>query len=143
MSRNFDHLINFRFAVEIEGVTQGAFAACDGLEVCIEVLEYADGAGAGSTTRKLPGRVQYRNIVLRRGKTSSSELWDWFKAVSEGELQRKSGSIIVHDIERKEVLRYNFFEAWPCRWKSLALDASQPGSLVEELEIAVEKIERA
>jgi hypothetical protein len=40
-------------------------------------------------------------------------------------------------------MRYKFQEAWPCRWKRLQLTTDTPGTLIEELEIAVEKIERA
>ncbi|MFN4116824.1 MAG: phage tail protein [Inhella sp.] len=141
--RPTDHLINFRFAIEIEGVTQGAFASCDGLEVDIDVIEFADGNSKNSGARKLPGRVHYRNIVLRRGHTATSDLWHWFKAVTDGAVERRSGSIIVLDADQTEVMRYNFFEGWPCRWKSLELDAGQSGTLIEELEIAVEKIEHA
>jgi len=50
--------------------------------------------------------------------------------------------VIVCDDTGGEIHRYNFFEAWPCRWKSLELRTDQPGSLVEQIEIAVEKIER-
>lgn len=140
--RNFDHLKSFRFAIEIEGVTQGAFSQCDGLQARIDVIEACDGNDRDVSVRKLPGRVRYDNIVLRRGYTASEELWTWFKRAADGNVERKSGSVIVLDDDRTEVLRYNFFEAWPCRWKNLQLDANQSGTLVEELEIAVEKIER-
>jgi hypothetical protein len=40
-----------------------------------------------------------------------------------------------------EKYRYNFFEAWPCRWKGIQMDAKAQLTLVEEIEIAVEKIE--
>jgi phage tail-like protein len=80
--------------------------------------------------------------VLRRGVTGSADLWNWFQLVLEGRIDRKAGSVIVCDDTVKEVYRYNFFDGWRCRWKSLQLDADRPGTLVEELEIAVEKIER-
>jgi len=50
--------------------------------------------------------------------------------------------VIVHGDDNEEILRYNFFEAWPCRWKSFSLDAANSKSLVEELEIVVERVER-
>jgi phage tail-like protein len=140
--RSFDHLFNGRFAVEIEGITQGAFTACDGLEATVDVVRYADGALDAMLERKRPGRARYANVVLRRGQVNSTELWAWFKQVLDGRVERKSGSIIVLDDTGGEIFRYNFFEAWPCRWKSLELATDRPGTLVEELEIAVEKIER-
>jgi phage tail-like protein len=93
--------------------------------------------------RKRPGRTKYSNIVLKRGFVNSDELWQWRKKVIEGKVERKSGSIIVCGDDGSEIMRYNFFEGWPCRWKSLTLNTGEPGTLVEELEIAVEKIEHA
>lgn len=139
-SRNFDHRFNGKFRIEIEGVTQGAFMACDGLEARIDVVDFHDGDDL--LARKRPGRTRYANVVLRRGMTFNVELWNWFKTVADGRVERKAGSIIVCGDDASELFRYNFFEAWPCRWKSLELDAGTPGSLVEEIEIAVEKIER-
>lgn len=138
-SRSFDHRFNGRFKIEIEGVTQGAFAACDGLEARVDVVDFND--GDDGLARKRPGRARYANIVLRRGLTNNIELWNWFKSVLDGHVERKAGSIILCNDAGDEVFRYNFYEGWPCRWKSLELNAEQPGTLVEELEIAVEKIE--
>ena len=138
--REFDHLFNGRFKIEIEGVTQGAFTECGGLEVHVDVVEFNDGSDL--KTRKRPGRPGVSNIVLRRGYVNSTELWDWMKAVLDGKVERKAGSVIVCDDAGGEIYRYNFYEGWPCRWKSLELRADAPGSLVEEIEIVVETIER-
>jgi len=138
--RDFDHLITSNFKVEIEGVTVGAFAAVDALESSTEVVTYRDGSDI--IARKRPGRTTYSNIVLKRGYINSDELWKWYKAVIDGKVERKSGSIILCGDDGTEILRYNFFEAWPCRWKSFALDARNTAALVEEIELAVEKVER-
>ncbi len=140
-SRSFDHRYSGRFRIEIEGVTQGAFAACDGLEARIDVVEFADGSDL--IARKRPGRARYSNVVLKRGVVGSHELWNWFKTAVDGKVERRSGSIILLNDAAEEVLRYNFFEGWPCRWKSLVLEANSAGALVEELELAVERIELA
>ena len=140
-SRARDHISNRNFKVEIEGVTSAAFSECAGLEVEIEVVEIRDG---DDRLRKRPGDIHYSNIVLKRGYTGSSELWNWIKNVLDGNINRRSGSIILlgDDMETERV-RYNFFEAWPCRWKGLELDASGLGASIEELEIAVEHLELA
>ena len=62
--------------------------------------------------------------------------------VVDGEIERKSGSIILTGRNGKEIERYNFFEAWPVRYKNYTLDSMGRGVLVEEIEIAVERIER-
>ena len=81
------------------------------------------------------------NIVLKRGYVGSPELWDWMKAVADGQVHRKAGAIILTADDGSEILRYNFYEGWPCRWKSFALNSNTREAMVEELEIAVERIE--
>jgi len=138
--RDFDHIGNYNFKVEIEGVTVGAFQEVGGLEVITEVIETQDGEDI--VLRKRPGRIRYSNIVLKRGYTASSELWLWMKTVIDGKVERKAGSVILLADDASEILRYNFYEGWPCRWRGLDLDGKGTGVAVEELEIAVEKIER-
>jgi phage tail-like protein len=138
--REFDHLGAYNFKIEIEGVTVGAFGAIEGMEATTEVINYAD--GDNMILRKRPGRTTYSNIVLKRGFTNNEELWTWYKQVIDGQVQRKAGSVIILGEDGSEIMRYNFFESWPCRWKNFVMNAQNPGLLVEELEIAVEKIER-
>jgi len=139
--REFDHMVNHNFKVEIEGVTVASFMEVSGLESVTEVVETSDGDDL--LVRKRPGRTGYSNIVMQRGFTGSDELWKWHKAVTDGRVERKSGSIILCDDTGSEIMRYNFFEGWPCRWKISELSARDRGTLVEEIEIVVEKIERA
>lgn len=138
--RKHDPIGNYNFRVEIEGVTQGAFKAVDGLDSHTEVIEYQDGDDL--LLRKRPGRTRYSNIILRRGFVNSDEFWQWRKAVAEGQVERKSGSIILMDDAGGEVMRYNFFEAWPCVWKGFELNGGGMESTVEEIQIAVERVER-
>lgn len=80
-----------------------------------------------------PGRPVFGNITLKGpvGSLTDTRLLEWFQ----GEAQRKSGSIILLDRSGKEVARYNFLEGWPVRFAST--------HIVEEIEIAVERVERA
>jgi phage tail-like protein len=86
-SREHDHLLSSRFRVEIEGVNAGAFAELSGLESRSEVIEYAD--GSDPNVRKRPGRTTFSNIVLTKGSLSSHELWEWYKSVMQGTIERK------------------------------------------------------
>lgn len=139
--RQFDHIGNYNFSIEIGGVDAGRFQAIDGLEVTTEVIEFQDGDDL--VLRKRPGRTSYANIVLRKGYTASDALWTWMKATIDGKVERTAGSIILYgDDASTEIVRYNFFEGWPCRWKGFVLDGLGTGVAIEELEIAIEKIER-
>ena len=138
--RAFDHIGNFNFKIEIEGVTTGAFRNVEGLDSETEVIEYQDGDDL--ILRKRPGRTKYSNITLKRGYINNTELWEWRKAVIEGKVQRKSGSIILCADDGSEIMRYNFFEAWPSKWKGFTLDGKGTDVNVEELELICEKLER-
>jgi phage tail-like protein len=138
--RPFDHIGAFNFKVEIEGVTQGAFRNVEGLDSETEVVEFQDGDDV--MLRKRPGRTKYSNITLKRGYVNNTELWDWRKKVVEGTVERKAGSIILCGDDGSEIMRYNFFEAWPSKWKGFSLDGKGADTTVEEIELVVEKLER-
>jgi phage tail-like protein len=138
--RGHDHIGQFNFKVEIEGVTVGAFRNVEGLDSETEVVEYQDGDDI--ILRKRPGRTKYSNVTFKRGYVNTDELWQWRKRVIDGVVERKSGSVILCADDGSEIMRYNFFEGWPCKWKGFSLDGKGNDVTVEEIELAVEKIER-
>jgi phage tail-like protein len=138
--REFDHLVSNKFRVEIEGVTAGSFTTFEGIDTETEVVIFNN--GNDMQVRKRPGRTTYANLVLKRGYINTDELWNWYKAVADGKIERKSGSIISLGDDGSEIMRYNFYEGWPCRWKGMKFDANNNGTLFEEIELAIEKVER-
>ena len=138
--RPFDLMVSNKFKIEIEGVTVGAFAAFEGIDSETEVIQFQDGDDL--LMRKRPGRTNYYNLTLKRGYINTDELWEWYKKVIDGKLERKSGSIISLADDGTEIMRYNFFEGWPCRWKGMKFDAGKNGTLFEEIEIVCEIVER-
>ncbi len=53
-------------------------------DASIDVIEYREGTDAGSGSRKLPGRVRYGNVTLRRGVSSDLDLYRWFDEIRGG-----------------------------------------------------------
>lgn len=133
---------NFNFLVEIDGITQAGFTDCSGFGSSTDPIEYREG-GENTTARKLPGLTKHNNISLKWGMTDSRELYDWYRDVVTGKVQRKNGSIIVLDLDGKERVRWNFFNAWPTKWDGPAFTAKGNDIAVETLELAHEGIERA
>ena len=128
------------FRVEIDGVALGDVKEVSGIESEVEVIEYRD--GDDPVMHKRPGRVKYGDITLKRGfvnDPSFDPLREWYKKVLAGTTDRKSGSVIYLDRAGKEVMRYNLFEAWPCRWKAPELDSK---GATESIDFCLEKIER-
>jgi len=132
----------FNFIVEIDGIVSSGFLFVDGLESINEVVDYREG-NEMTTPRKLPGLSKFSNITLKRGVTTNRDLWEWRKTVLDGATERRNGSIVVLNESREEVLRLNFRNAWPCRWKVGGLDALENQVLVEEIELVVEDLRLA
>lgn len=133
---------NFSFLVEIDGITQAGFSDCSGFGASTDPVEYREG-GETKTVRKLPGLTKYTNITLKWGLTDSRDLYDWYRDVVNGKIERKSGSIILLDLEGNEKVRWNFFDAWPTKWDGPDFTAKGNDVAIETLELAHEKVERA
>src|SRR5437763_14627040 len=88
-----------KFVFSVEGLTIGAFTEVSGLSVSIDVEELAEG-GQNQYTHKLPGRMKWPNLVLKRGITETDNLFQWF-ATSSGDgfagagnkIQRRAGRV--------------------------------------------------
>jgi phage tail-like protein len=134
---------NFRFLVEIDGLATSAFSEVELPESSITVVEYREGADALSSSRKLPGRVQYGNVVLRRGITENDDLWNWWNALRSGRADRRNGAIVLLDEERNAVRRWVFHQGWPCKYTAPPLSARGNEVVIETLELAIEGFEVA
>lgn len=142
--KRVDPYDSFNFLVEIDGITRAGFQEANGFDSSIDINEYREG-GDNTTPRKLPAMTKYSNIVLKRGVTDDSELYDWHLQWVQGdpEATRKNGSIVVLDRQGNEKVRWNFFNAWPAKWTGPSFSAEGSDSSVETLELAHEGVERA
>lgn len=140
LRRDFDHIGNYNFRVEINGITAGAFKSVDGLSAEVAVVEYQDGNDL--VRRKRPGQAKFGDITLKRGYVEDNKLYEWFMRTLEGKAERKSVSIVLHNSFGDEVVRYDLFEAWPSKWKGFTLDGKADDVAVEEITFCVEKWKR-
>ena len=137
--RGHDHIGNFNFRIEFEGLSLASFKECSEIANETEIIEY--GGTVDQIRRKRPGRTKYLDITLKRGYTHNAELWTWRKTVVDGNIQRKAGSIILCADDGSEIRRFNFYEAWPTKWKGFNLDGKGTDNVVEELTLTVERVE--
>jgi len=133
----------FNFLLEIDGLVAAAFSEVSGLASETEVIEYREGSDKANTVRKLPGLTKFSNLVLKRGVTPDKSLWNWRKTVTDGAVQRANGSVVLLDENHEEILRWNFYRAWPCKWEGPALNSKSSEVAIETLEITHEGLELA
>lgn len=140
-----DPLVSAWFGVEFQGQVIGAFRECSGLGSENEVVEYkASGPNGEFVIKKVPGRLKWNNITLKRGITDSMDMWQWRKLVEQGKISdaRKNGTITMYNQQGNAVAKWNFLNAWPSKLTGPSANAANNEVAIEELEITHEGYER-
>ena len=145
MADREDPLVGFHFSVDIQGVVKGYFTEVSGLGSETELIEQKVVNEKGKDiVLKVPGRLKWENIVLKRGITSSMDIWTWRKKVEDGDVDanRHDGSITMYNQNLDPVAIWNFYKAWPSKvtGPQPKADSNQIG--VEELTLVHEYIVR-
>lgn len=145
MDRN-DPLRNFRFRVEIAGITQAGFSDVTIAETTVDVVDYREGYDPPHF-RKLSGLTKYGNVTLKRGMTAGTgalDLLKWHEAISSGFVKdnRKDVTVIVQDEAGKNAARFVISAAWPTKYHHTDLTGKGNEVVIELLELANEGIER-
>jgi phage tail-like protein len=136
-----DPFASFLFRVEIRGIIEGFFRECSGLESTIQVID--DPQIGRGLSAKLPGRIQFANIVLRFGLTKSMTLYEWHLQALQGNVRRVNGAILqVAPDGRAQLARWNFMNGWPTKYTGPSYNSAGNELSVETIEIAHEGLER-
>jgi phage tail-like protein len=142
---NRDPLVGFHYAIEVQGIVTGYFTECSGIGSEHELIEHkvVDEKGRESI-HKVPGRLKWQDITLKRGITNNMDIWDWRDEVVQGKVDdaRRNGSIVMFNQALDEVARWNFESAWPLKvtGPSMKSDSNEFG--IEELVITHEGLYR-
>jgi phage tail-like protein len=131
-----DPFLGYNFAVEIEGLVAGGFSEVSGLQTEIEVQDYREG-GVNEYIHKRAGPTRYpSNLILKKGMTDSRTLWNWYRDVAQGKVERKNVSVLLLDSTGQEKVRWNFEKAYPVKWVGPDLKGAATEVAVETLELA-------
>jgi phage tail-like protein len=140
-----DPLVSAWFGVDFGGEVKGAFRECSGMGSENEVVEYkASGEKGEFVIQKVPGRMKWNNITLKRGITDSMDMWKWRRLVEQGKIEqaRKNGTINMYNTEGTVIARWDFINAWPSKLTGPAANAANNEVGIEEMELTVEGYER-
>jgi phage tail-like protein len=129
----------------VEGIEIGAFTEVSGLQVELDrgTEEEIKEGGQNEFTYKLPGRMKWPNLVLKRGVTSENRLFEWFKrssgegfAGNHNRLDRKLAALAMVDGTGEPLRYWVFLDAFPVKWTGPKFAASASDVAMEELEVA-------
>ena len=129
-----DPVAELRFKVVLQPeLAIGRFSECTGIAVEVETKEYQEG-GSNDFVHKLPTRVKYPNIVLKRGVTHEEALLQWFFE-SRFTPKRRDMTITLMGPGTQTVRSWVFMNAYPVKWTGPNLNASSNAIASEQLEI--------
>lgn len=140
--RATDPFASFNFKLEIEGITVAGFSEVTGLNQESNVIDYREGQEP-ITPRKLPGLNKFGNITLKRGISPDLSVYNWRKTVTDGDIERRNASIVLHNEKHEEVVRWNLVNAWPSKYVGPDLKANANEVAIESVELTHEGVERS
>ena len=123
-------------------ICDASFSECDGLEMTMEVKTIREGGNNGTQIR-LTGPTNYGQLTLKRGMTSSFDLWNWFSAMQQRPWLRSNATIVMLDADRsndKENVHFVLRRCLPIKIKAPALNAKDGTIAVEEFQLAYESL---
>lgn len=149
-----DPLKNFRFRVEVDGISRAGFSEVSGLQRETDVVEYREG-GSNETPQKSAGLSKFADITLDRGQIIGSnqggddDFYNWAQDVHDtatggNSLQyRKDLDIVQYNSLNVEVRRWTIEQAWPKLYKPFSdLQGLGTENSIERLVIAHEGFDK-
>jgi phage tail-like protein len=132
------------FVLSTVGIkTAAGFSEISGLEMSMDVEEYAAGGHNGAML-KFPGRLKWANLVMKRGViakrdyTDRSDLWTWIQTFIDGAGVRKDGLITLMDEAQRPQIVWGWRRGLPLKWTGATMNASQSQIAIEQIEISHE-----
>jgi phage tail-like protein len=140
-----DPLVGFNYVLELEGAVAGYFTECGGIGSEHEIIEHkvVDKQGH-EIVRKIPGRLKFQDVTLKRGITSDMQIWKWRDDIIKGDVKtaRKNVTITMLDRTYQPVAIWHFNNAWPSKVSGPQLKSDDNSFGVEELTIVHEGMYR-
>ena len=128
---------------------QQRFQDVSGLSFEIETELFREG-GENRFEYKLPKRIKYPNLVLKRGMITNKILTDWIKDAMNGFFwaspvpffQPANILITLMDDAGEPAAIWNVVSAYPVKWSMSDLNAKENAVVIETLELAYQYFER-
>ncbi len=124
----------FRFVVEVDGESQGAFTECTLPVVEWETEEVKEG-GLNTYIHALPGRRKGARLTLKNG-VGKSALLQWYKDTMNEKFTRKPITITLLDAAQNTIQVWELKEAYPVKWAGPQLKTDANAIAIHSVEFA-------
>ena len=139
--QNYIPPVGFYFTASIDGETGFAsFQEVSGISTNMET-KIKEG-GENRFVHKVPGRVKYDNLVLKRGLMGSSSFKTWVANTLKSGFADpiKPKTVIVQLIDAnsptKAIMTWTFHDAYPVKWDVSSIKSDSNEMMVESLELS-------
>lgn len=140
-----DALLGFNFMLELEGKAAGYFSEANGIGSEHEIIEHkvVDSQGH-EAVRKIPGRLKWNDITLKRGITSAMDIWNWREDVLNGDMNTARMNVSITMLSRtyEPVAIWHLSNAWPSKLTGPVMKADSNEIGVEEVVLVHEGMYR-
>jgi phage tail-like protein len=143
--RESDPLIGYQFALDVGGMVTGYFTECGGIGSENEVAEQKVVTDKGQeVVQKVPGRLKWNDVTLKRGITDNMQVWEWRDLVVNGKMKdaRKNCSVIMFDRNYEPAAQWDFVNAWPVKVTGPDFKSDSNDFGIEELVLTHEGMKR-
>lgn len=136
-------VVSFYFQVAFSGIPSGpdnAFQEVQGLSTEVGLDEIKEG-GENRFTYRVPSRLKFQNITLKRGMLAkNSKLVTWCKKSLSGEydqpIKPKTVTITLMNEKKAAVRTWNVVNAYPVKWQVSDFNAMENKLAIESIELA-------
>lgn len=116
----------------------GAFAECSGFEATMEPKVIKEGGRNWGAIQR-SGKTSFATLVLKRGMTTTRDLWTWYEFVGSGKYAHRLNVVVtLFDTAGKAVLAWKLTHAMPIKFKAADMNAKGTNVAIEELHLAHE-----
>lgn len=144
-TRETDPLNSFLFGLDVQGTLTGFFTEISGLGSENEIVEQKVVTHDGhQVIKKIPGRLKFTDVTLKRGVTAMMDIWEWRKLVEDGNTQgaRKNATVTMFDTSLKPVAEWHLENAWPTKVTGPSFQSDSNALGIEEVVITFESMKR-
>jgi phage tail-like protein len=135
----------FHFDVIVKGYespTECVFSEVSGLNAKMETENVGEG-GINNYLHKLPKKVSYENLVLKRGLMKGTDLITWVNnAVKEFRFEPKTVLVRLLDENNQPTVNWNITNAYPVAIRTSDFKAMENAIVFETFELAYEYFTR-
>ncbi len=133
-----DPFRGFNFRVEIDGIGVAGFSEVSGLTADGDPTDYREGTDPINNVRKLIALRKFPVMVFKRGYIKDDTLWRWYVRIANGVSDRRNGSVVLQNEAHKDVMRWNFENAWINKIEGPALKGAGNEVAIESMELCHE-----